>query len=191
MTARTHDAFAFAGLITVAVFYPPTTLNLTTLFAAIVGNIVGSLIPDMDQASNRLWDLLPAGDHLAKVFRRLFLKHRTLTHSFLGVFLIFNILGFVLPRLLNPNFVNVEIVFAAVMIGYVSHLVADSLTKDGLPLLFPIKYNFGFPPIKALRIVTGSWIENWLILPGVGAYIFWFLGRNQEQLLKILNLLSN
>ena len=91
MTARTHDAFAFAGLITVATHFPPTSLNLTTLFAAVVGNIVGSLIPDMDQASNRLWDLLPAGDHLAKIFRRLFLKHRTLTHSFLGVFLIFNI----------------------------------------------------------------------------------------------------
>src|SRR3989338_7333367 len=83
MTARTHDAFAFASLLTVAVLFPPASLNLVTLVGGIVANIIGSLIPDMDQASNRLWDLLPAGDHLGKIFRRLFLKHRTLSHSLL------------------------------------------------------------------------------------------------------------
>jgi len=190
MTARTHDAFAFAGLITVATLYPPSSLGLTTLGAAIVGNIVGSLIPDMDQASNRLWDLLPAGDHLAKVFRRIFLKHRTLTHSFLGIFLIYTILINILPKLLNPNFVDVSVVTAAMMIGYISHLVADSLTKDGLPLFFPIKWNIGFPPFRFLRITTGSWVENFVILPGVGAYIFWFIGKNQDKVIEILKLIS-
>ena len=72
MTARTHDAFAFASLVTVAAFIPPASLNLLTLFAAIVGNIVGALISDMDQAGNRLWDLLPAGDTIGKIFRRVF-----------------------------------------------------------------------------------------------------------------------
>lgn len=191
MTARTHDAIAFASLVTVATYYPPETLTLTTLFTAIVANIVGSLIPDMDQASNRLWDLLPAGDQLAKVFRRIFFKHRTLTHSLLGVFLIFFILQFILTRLLNPSFVDVNVVFFATMIGYISHLAADSLTKDGLPLLFPLKIDFGFPPMKFLRITTGSWAENFVILPGVAAYFFWFAGKNQSQLLDILRLVTS
>jgi len=62
MTARTHDVFAFASLITVAAIYPPNSLNLATLFTSLIGNVVGALIPDMDQATNRLWDLLPGGN---------------------------------------------------------------------------------------------------------------------------------
>lgn len=120
MTARTYDAFAFASLVTVSAYYPPSSLSLGTLFAAVVGNIVGSLIPDMDQASNRLWDLLPAGDYLGKVFRRLFLSHRTLSHSILGLFIIYNILGWLLPKLLNPLYIDSKIVFISVMIGYAS-----------------------------------------------------------------------
>ena len=101
MTARTHDAFAFASLVTVAAYYPPTSLNMTTLLTAIVANIVGCLIPDMDQASNRLWDLLPAGNHLGRIFRRVFLKHRTLSHSLLGMFLVYTVLINILPKLLK------------------------------------------------------------------------------------------
>jgi inner membrane protein len=186
MTARTHDAFAFASLVTVSAYYPPTSLSLGTLFAAVVGNIIGSLIPDMDQASNRLWDLLPAGDYIGKVFRRLFLSHRTLSHSFLGLFIIYNILGWLLPKFLNPLYIDANIVFASVMIGYVSHLLADSLTKEGLPLLFPFKIYFGVPPLKTLRITTGSWVERFLVLPAVGAYLIWFISVNQDKIISVI-----
>ena len=191
MTARTHDAVAFATLLTVAAYFPPQNLSVTTLGAAIVGNIVGSLLPDMDQAGNRLWDLLPAGDHLARVLRKAFISHRTLSHSFVGLFLFYHILGFVLYRLLNPNYVDVNIVFIAMMVGYISHLVADSLTKEGLPLLWPLKWKFGFPPVSAFRITTGSWVENFVVLPAVAAYIFWFIGKNQQSLIKIVKLIAN
>jgi len=190
MTARTHDAIAFASLVTIATLSPPNSLNIPTLGAALVGNIVGSLIPDMDQASNRLWDLLPMGEHLGKIFRKIFLSHRTLSHSLLGLFLIANVLYFLLPKFLNPNYVNAQTVFAAMMIGYISHLFADSLTKEGLPLLFPLKINIGIPPMKFLRITTGSWVENFLVLPGTAAYIFWFIGKNQTQIIEIIKLVT-
>jgi inner membrane protein len=190
MTARTHDAFAFAALITVAAYYPPSTLNLTTAVTAIVANIVGCLIPDMDQASNRLWDLLPAGDHMGRIFRRVFLKHRTLSHSFLGMFIIYTLLINILPKLLNPNFVDINIVTAAMMIGYMSHLIADSLTKDGLPLFWPLKWDVGFPPFSFLRITTGSWMENFVALPAVAGYVFWFIGSHQEVFLQIIKSIS-
>lgn len=186
MTARTHDAIAFAALITVAAYNPPENLNLLTAGAAIVGNIIGSTIPDMDQAGNRLYKFLPAGNYFGKILRRLFLGHRAFSHSLLGFYVTYNVIHFLLLRLLNPNYVNAEIVFAAMMIGYISHLAADALTKDGLPLLFPIKWRFGFPPLSALRITTGNWIENLIILPGTAVYIFWFLGRNQDQILQLL-----
>jgi len=57
MTGRTHDAIAFASLVTVAVLNPPVSLNVATATAAIVGNIIGATLPDIDQSTNRLWDL--------------------------------------------------------------------------------------------------------------------------------------
>lgn len=190
MNARTHDAFAFASLITVAALVQPRPMSVLTVFAAVVGNVIGSLIPDMDQASNRLWDLLPLGDHLAKVFRRLFYKHRTLSHSILGAIIIYYVLKFILPYILNPAHIDNEIVLFSIMVGYASHLVADSLTKDGLPLLFPINIDFGFPPLKFLRITTGSWVENYVVYPAVGIYLAWFIYEFQGPLAEIFKLIG-
>lgn len=186
MVARTHDAFAFACLTTAAVYFPPQNLNIPTLFSCLVGNVIGALIPDLDQATNRLWDLLPAGNLVGRVFRRLFLSHRTLSHSLLGLVLFYKILEFVLPKILNPEYVNVEYVFISMMIGIVSHLVGDAITREGIPLFFPIKWKFGIPPIAKLRFVTGNWFENFIVLPLIAVYIVWFVNDHQESFLKIL-----
>jgi uncharacterized metal-binding protein len=83
MTGRTHDLISFASLLTVASIYPPSNLNLTTTVACVVSSVVGALVPDMDQATNRLWDMLPAGNFIGKIFRNLMLHHRTISHSLL------------------------------------------------------------------------------------------------------------
>ena len=175
MTARTHDAFAFASLVTVATYFPPSSLNLLTLFAAIVGNNIGALMPDMDSAGNRLWDLLPAGNFLGRIFKRIFYKHRTLSHSLIGLFFIYKGLLWLLPKFLNLNFIDAKIVIYSILIGYISHLVSDSFTKEGLPILFPLRVNFGIPPIARLRITTGKWVEKYLVFPGVWIGLFVFI----------------
>jgi len=190
MTGRTHDAIAFASLITIAAINPPESINIATATAAVVGNIIGATLPDIDQSTNRLWDFLPGRDYVGKLLRPLFLGHRNLTHSFLGMFLVYKILEFILPRVLNPAYVQSGIVFAAMIIGYISHLVGDAITKDGLPLLFPSPRRFGFPPISALRITTGKWVENIIILPGTAAYIFWFIGNHHGDFVKLLKIIS-
>ena len=190
MTGRTHDAIAFASLITVTAINPPETLNVLTAVAAVVGSIIGATLPDLDQSTNRLWDFLPGRDYAGKLLRPLFLGHRNLTHSILGVYLVYHIMGFVLPRILNPDYINSGIVYTAMMIGYISHLVGDAVTKEGLPLLFPFKWRFGVPPLSAFRITTGKWIENLIILPGTAAYVFWFIGNNQGKFLELLKLIS-
>lgn len=190
MTARTHDVVAFASLLTLAAYSPPSSLNVTTAFACVIGNVIGALIPDMDQASNRLWDLFPAGDHVGKIFRRIFFKHRTLSHSILGAVLIYKGLEWLLPRLLNAEYVNVGAIFASIMIGYVSHLLADAVTKDGIPLFFPFSYEIGIPPIKVLRIRTDSWVEYWVVLPAVVGYIAWFVNDQQDKFRHILSLIA-
>lgn len=186
MTARTHDAIGFSALITVAAFYPPTRLTVLTVFVSLVANVIGSILPDIDQATNRLWDMLPAGNEVGKNVRNLFLHHRTITHSALGAFLVSVFLKWFLSHVLNSLYIDVTIVYWSVMIGYISHLVADMLTKDGIPLLFPIQWKFGFPPIKALRVTTGSWVESYLVLPAVGVYLVWFIWRDQITLLTLI-----
>jgi len=129
MTSKTHDLFAFASLVTVAANYPPATLNVATLVTSSVGCIVGSLLPDIDQASNRLWDMLPAGHFLGRILKGLFLSHRTISHSILGVYLVNMILSWVLSVLFNVNYLDIQIIYYAIMIGYLPHLLLDSFTK--------------------------------------------------------------
>jgi inner membrane protein len=188
MTARTHDAIAFASLLTVAALHPPASISILTVGVSVVANIVGALLPDIDEASNRLWDLLPGGDGTGKVLRNFFLHHRTITHSLLGLFLISKFFSWVLPKIFNPVYVNPQIVFYSIMIGYISHLLADTITKEGVPYLFPLPWKFGIPPLQALRVRTGSWVEFWLVLPGVGIYLLWFIWKFQ---IEILNLVKN
>jgi len=145
----------------------------------------------MDQASNRLWDLTPGGDFTSRVFRRLFLGHRTLSHSLLGIYLISSFLFWLLPILLNPVYVDPATVHAAVMIGFISHLIADSFTEEGIPLFFPFLFKVGFPPIRSWRIKTGQWFEKLVVFPGVLLYLFLFVRAYQPQLIGVLRLVTN
>lgn len=191
MTSKTHNVVAFAFLVTAAIHTPPASLNFLTLFSAIVANIIGSLSPDLDQASNRLWDLLPGGDMMGRIFRPFFMGHRSLSHSLLGTTIYFYFLVWFLPKILNPDFVNVKIVLVSAMIGFISHLIGDSITEEGLPLFFPIKFKIGFPPIKAWRIKTGKWFENLVVFPATIAYTIWFVTENREGFVSMFRLIQN
>jgi len=191
MTSRTHDMIGFASLITVAANFPPENLNVNTAIASLIGCTIGSLIPDMDQATNRLWDLLPAGNFLGRIFRNLMLEHRTISHSILGGYILYKILSFVILHLINPNYVDIELVTISIMVGFVAHVCADMLTKEGVPLLFPLPFKIGFPPIKALRITTGKFVEKVLIFPGVIVYLIWFVAYHRVQLLSLLKLIQS
>lgn len=191
MTGRTHDAIAFASLISIAAYYPPESLSLATATTCVVVNIFGSTLPDIDQATNKIWDFLPFGDHLSKVLSKIFMGHRTFTHSVVGVIFFSTIFQYLFPYILNPNYINGELVYLSFMIGYLSHLAGDAVTKEGLPLLFPLRMKFGVPPFEFLRIKAGGWIENLIILPGVGAYVFWFIGRRQDMITSLLQKIAS
>lgn len=190
MTGRTHDLISFASILTVVSIAPPTGLNLYTTVGCLMGGVVGALVPDMDQATNRLWDLFPAGNIVGRVFRHLLLGHRTISHSILGVYIFYNLSQFILPKLLNPSYVDINLVTASLLVGMISHLFADSLTKEGIPLLFPLKFKLGLPPIKALRITTGKFTENFIIFPGILIYIFWIIYTKREFFVTLIHLIK-
>ena len=186
MTARTHDVIAFASLISIATMYPPQQVNIPTVGAVLVGNIIGSLLPDLDQAGNRLWDITPLGNATGRFFRRVFISHRSISHSLLGLFIFYKLLQIILPIIFNPIYIDYHLVLIAIMIGYISHLLADLFTKEGLPLLFPYKHKFGIPPVKTLRITTSSIVENFIILPLSVGYLFWFIASNQTLVINLI-----
>lgn len=185
MTGRTHEAFAFASLLTVAAIAPPSAVNVPTVLLAVVATTVGCLLPDMDQATNKLWGLLPAGDFMGKIFRRIFWSHRTLSHSLLGMYIFYKLFNFLLPILFNSNVIYNDIILSSLMIGYFSHLLADALTRDGIPLFFPFRLQVGFPPVSWLRIKTDGFVERFLILPGLLVYVVWIIYSFQDKFLVI------
>lgn len=185
MTARTHNAFAIAALLTATAFFPPNDLNVLTLVGSVVAADIGALFPDMDQAGNDLWNLMPARHTIGGILRRVFYKHRTITHSLVGVYLVYRFLEWILPKLINVHYVDPHLILISFMIGYISHLIADGFTEEGVPLLFPINLNFGIPPIKSWRIKTGHWFEKFVVFPAVWIYVIWFVYRNQDTFMGI------
>jgi inner membrane protein len=191
MTGRTHDVISFAGILTAAAYNPPVSLNLFTTIGCLMGGVVGALIPDMDQATNRLYDLLPAGNITGRVLRHLMIGHRTLSHSILGIYIFYKLLQFLIPKFLNPLYIDTNLVIISLMIGIISHLFADALTKEGVPLFFPLKIKVGIPPVKSLRMTTGKFVENIIVFPGILIYIFWVIYRQKDTFLNLIQLIRS
>lgn len=168
MTGRTHDTAAFTFLLAAVAFHPPGSLTTATLLLAILANQIGGIAPDIDQPTAPLWRNLPVGGLFGRTIDRLLGGHRFITHSLLGVWALGWLANFLLHffQPVMPH-VNITVVWWAFMLGVVSHLVMDSFTKEGVPWLLPIPVKFGIPPLKALRVTTGHFWENFVIFPAL------------------------
>ncbi len=165
MTGRTHDLTAFTALNLVFVSIAVPQMTLATAVVALGANLIGGVAPDADQPTGALWDKFPASSvvgHLAHPFVG---AHRHISHSLLGLAIVGFILNFLLTRIGTVLLVDMQIVWWSFMIGYFSHLVADSFTTEGVPWLLPIPWKFGIPPFSALRITTGGFREKTLVFP--------------------------
>lgn len=166
MTARTHDLAAITALGAVVFLEPLRTVTVGTALLVILANQLGGITPDIDQPTAPLWHNLPEGGFFGHIFDKSVGGHRFLTHSILGIAL-FGFLAHLLLVFLHPSMptINIGYVWWAFFIGMLSHLVMDTFTKEGVPWLLPIPIKFGFPPIKELRITTGSLVEHWIVFP--------------------------
>ena len=166
MTGKTHQVVGLtlglgSYLINTNPGYGPATLG-----TVLVVSSIAALLPDIDQPAGKIWHLMPFGDTVGKAANT-FLQHRNITHSILGFGLISY--GFYRLLLIAPDYwgINAHFVLIAFMLAYGGHLVADMITVEGIPLLFPYQKMFGFPPkpFDGLRILTGKWFENLIIFP--------------------------
>lgn len=118
---------------------------------------LGSLLPDIDHPKSWLGRRIrPVSLLISKIF-----GHRGITHSLLAV----------IGCLLCLRFIGKANFATAVMVGYLSHLLCDSLTKRGVPLLWPWRRPFGFRFMQ-----TGGFGESLVgFLMAVGTAMPWGL----------------
>jgi inner membrane protein len=142
----------------------------------------GSLLPDIDNARSMLgrrFGIISKGiQHIA--------GHRTLFHSLLGLvvgsLLAIGLEGIVVYLLGTHGLTFPEVVvrtshmvFFGVLFGCIMHILADALTEGGVPLLWPDRRRFGFPPNPHWRFRTGTWPEHvivwtFIILVGISVW---------------------
>lgn len=110
---------------------------------------IGSIFPDIDQRKSSISQMYPFfSKHIGSKCR-----HRGFTHSILCLTLI----SFISYVILNIS--NFNIIFLVISIGfiggYISHLILDFFTSEGIELFFPWKAN-----LKIAKIKTGSKLEK-------------------------------
>ncbi|PIN78630.1 metal-dependent hydrolase [Candidatus Woesearchaeota archaeon CG_4_10_14_0_2_um_filter_33_10] len=139
MRFRTHIIFSF--LISLLII---NSFNIQNKIIFIVILLIASALPDIDSYKSKVGKKIKPLSFLINIF----LGHRGIFHS---LFLLILILLFIM-------LINYEIT-AAFFIGYLSHLVLDSLTPEGVMFLYP----FSKKRIQGF-IRTGSLFENILFV---------------------------
>jgi inner membrane protein len=142
----------------------PDRVALKVIFYSVAA--LGALVPDIDNARSTL------GKRLGIVSREIqkHAGHRRLFHSLVGLLLAGVVvwgaqqgIAYALSRLGFPltarGLAVANVALVALLVGYLLHLVADSLTLGGVPWLWPAHMRFGFPPKRSWRFRSGSRAE--------------------------------
>ncbi|HGJ5856521.1 metal-dependent hydrolase [Arsenophonus nasoniae] len=173
MTAGGHFIFALASAIFAKKLELSPTLAQGNWWHIIIGGILTCLLPDIDHPKSFLgqrlkWLSMP----IAKVF-----GHRGITHSFLAI------VGcsiFLSSDLLSRIIIPIPVDFVhAMVVGYISHVVADMLTPAGIPLLWPYRRRFCMPILNPSKYPKWERIFCVLVLVCAVLYPFDILISNK------------
>jgi len=126
-------------LSVVGIFY-----SLSELFLGVIFVLVGSLFPDIDYHKSKL------GKYF--FYLNYGVKHRGFLHSFFGLIFIVLLFLFLTQYTAVPL-----IVLIAFLLGFVSHMLLDALTKKGIRPFYPFKFRIRGP------FRTGKIEENLLL----------------------------
>ena len=160
MTAPTHIAF---GLLTVASSFSLFSMSFHRNLPAVACAIIGSLLPDVDSPRSSIGRLMPFAS--IPIERRW--GHRTITHSLLCLL--------ALSVVTLPLLAYQSACYAAVLLGYMSHLIADCTTKSGVPLFYPHPAVCVFPGSAKYRVKTGSLMGEGTVLAVVVILLLAFM----------------
>lgn len=137
---KTHLAFSLLIALLITAFF-----NIQDKIYFIVILTLASSFPDIDSDKSKIGRKFPIVSKLIN----LFFGHRGIFHSIFPPLILLFIFWYF----------NLFYIGLAIFIGYLTHLIADSITIEGINFLYPFS-NFR---IKGL-IRTGSLVESLLFL---------------------------
>lgn len=150
MTYKTHVMGGIlSGIITLNIISKSTIISPEG-GAFIAGSIMGSLFPDIDHRGSYI-------GKRAKITSTIVNKtlgHRGATHSPLIIVVLTGILYILSKLIFQYPLLNIGII--GFFVGATSHILLDSFTKRGVPLLYP----FSKRKFSLLHISTGGTIEH-------------------------------
>ncbi|MCV2508495.1 MAG: metal-dependent hydrolase [Candidatus Lightella neohaematopini] len=141
MTTEGHICFAISNIILIKKIKLIHDIASGDWWHVILGSLITCLLPDIDHPKSFIgkrfkWLSVP----IYKLF-----GHRGFTHSLL---LIVMIIIYINVRKVS---IPIDVVYAMI-IGYISHIIADVLTPAGIPLFWPYNKKFSIPIIKKSNI---------------------------------------
>lgn len=145
MTTPNHIA---GGLVFTGVFCSLWNINIFNSPITLVITAVVSILPDADHTKSIIGKTLyPVAKFINKNY-----GHRTITHSLIALIVI-TIIAELIKRILNIETPITHIIFFA----YLSHIILDMITLQGVALLFPFYKNpCVIPANPDLRFRTGN-----------------------------------
>jgi membrane-bound metal-dependent hydrolase YbcI (DUF457 family) len=166
MTGKTHQIIGLTAGLATLVHFTPSVYSPATVGFALAGAHIAALLPDIDQPASTIWRSFPMGRVLGEISNPFF-QHRNITHSIVGTILAALGMFWLLSHAPTYWGVHKAVVLVVWLAAYLSHLLADMVTVQGIPVFFPHQHMYGIPPrpFQALRIETGQWFENFLIFP--------------------------
>lgn len=142
MTAEGHLIFALASTILAKKMELSPALAQGDWWHIIAGGLLTCLLPDIDHPQSVLGQRLRwISSPIARAF-----GHRGFTHSLLaivGVIVLFTLQ-------VTPGLIPLD-AFHGMIVGYLSHILADMLTPAGVPLLWPCRWSFRLPILPAQK----------------------------------------
>lgn len=158
MTAEGHLLFSVATLVFAQKLEITPALANGDWFHMIPAVLLGSLLPDLDHP----------GSILGRLFRIISLPlsklcgHRGFTHSLLAL----SALAILWETQVTTHWQIASDISHALLLGYLSHLLADILTPAGVPFLWPLKLRFALPILRKKNNKKGERFVSILLLVG-------------------------
>jgi len=145
MMFKTHLAVGFlAGLFAITYLHPGNQI----LFMFLV--LLGSALPDIDHPESKVGKRFKPFNYL--------LEHRGFFHSLFALVLVF-----IIAKLITNN----QIMIGAVLIGYLSHILADILNEQGIMPFHPFSR---FRLSGFIKTNTTAEFIVFLIISALGIY---------------------
>jgi membrane-bound metal-dependent hydrolase YbcI (DUF457 family) len=139
--------------------------------------IFASLLPDIDHTKSLIGKLFfPLAKYLDKNY-----GHRTITHSLTFLIPLLLVIIFLELNIINPYFERIGTSFSLIFFfAFLSHLILDMLTVQGIPLFYPFLRNpCVIPANPTLRFKSGN-IKS----EAIALFIFTFVLFSSYDLFK-------